>query len=400
MGRGRCAAVEHRGRGALADVTPLVSIPATPAALLGVLDADGQIASVAMFALAPAEADSQPVGGTVVVVPAGGDTYLPDGTRGRLGDSYRLEGISGFLSTAEGLLGVSFEAGAVLPAGGVGALLGDVGQIQVDLPTAVLSDQRGTVVTRFPAGPTRLTADEIGEVLAATSSTVGEVDRLPDVDAVWRAISARVGSGLTSGLQPGDGGASETSGDFEGFVRSLLAGPLQVHTLSVEPVTSSTENPDGLDLLRLDTGEVTVVMATIAPSSVSPPFPTLSFYVKSSLGDPAMTKDAVERLLLAGANVVLVTENPDEAPPSVTQVIYADPNDSDESERFAGQLGAYVSSEAEVRIDGVDVTYVLGESYREERRDAVAAGTSSSTTEASGSVGSTTGTDATVSTDD
>ncbi len=50
------------------------------------------------------------------------------------------------------------------------------------------------------------------------------------------------------------------------------------------------DNPDGLDLLPLDTGEVTVVFATIASSAVSPPNPTISIYVRSPLGDPALTR--------------------------------------------------------------------------------------------------------------
>lgn len=383
------------GRDALAGLTPLVSIPATPTGLLAALDDEGQVVSVVMLALAPEE-DGPSVGGTVVVVPAGGDTSLPDGSRGRLGDSFAQGGIDALRSTAEGLLGVTLDTAVAVPADDLAVLLGDLGAIDVTLAAPVLDDGRlGDATELFPAGRTTLDEEDIATVLAASSSAEGEQDRLPNIDAVWRGIAARVGAGLTtsadataSSIPTGDTQSPDSSSglttvapplDMGAFLGRLFAGPLQIHWLATTRVTSPTENPDGLDLLRLDTGEITVVMATIAPSAVSPPNPTLSFYVKSSLNDPALTKDAVERLLLAGANVVLVTENPDQTPPAATTIQYADENDADEAGRFGEQLGTFTSALSDVRIDGVDATFVLGETYRAERSSIVHGGATSGT---------------------
>jgi hypothetical protein len=148
-----------------------------------------------------------------------------------------------------------------------------------------------------------------------------------------------------------------------------------VHTLGARLVTDEASNPERIDLLSLDAGEITVVFATIAPSAVSPPYPTISIYVRSPLGDPALTRRAVETLILANANVVLVTENPEMDVPAETTVAYIDDNDRPESERFAAQLGTFTSLQSDVRIDGIDAIVTLGESYRTASGTAAAPGT-------------------------
>ena len=325
-----------------------------------------------MFALSP-PVDGVAKGGSVVVVPAGGDTYLPDESRGRVADAYGQGGIAALQSSVEGLLGITFDVAVALPAAPLGQALGSLAPVEFNLGQPVLADTTaGTGVEAIASGPVSLDRAGIGTLLTSASSTQGETDRLPVVDAFWRAAADRIGSGIVKGLdQVATTVASAKGSDpanapaaFDTFLRSLFAGPLQVHTLASELVTDTASNPDHLDLLRLDAGEIAQVFATIAPSAVSPPNPTISIYVRSSLADPKLTREAVVRLILAGANVVLVTENPESTPPALTEVAYVDPNDRREAESYGKYLGTFTSKLADLRIDGVDAIVTLGENFR------------------------------------
>ncbi len=353
------------GRDALAGLVELTVLPPTPAALVAVIDDSGKVASLAAIALAPQDPAGTP-GGTVVVLPAGGDTFLPDGTRGRVGDAYGQGGLASLQSSVEGLLGVTFEVAAALDAEEIARAL-PVAPVEFNLERPLADDQAGVPTELLPSGPTSLDATGIGQLLSAASVSESEAVRLPSIDAFWRAVSDKVGNGLgvevDSTALPSDPERVTDPARLASLLTSLLRGPVQVHTLTAEPVTDAEENPDRLDLLRLDTAEVTVVFATVAFSAVSPPNPTLSIYVRSPLGDPELTKAAVGRLILAGANVVLVTENPELDVPAWTLVEHFDANDSDEAEQYGAQLGTFTSQRSSVRLDGVDAIVTLGRSF-------------------------------------
>lgn len=353
----------EEGRDALEGLQPIVRLPPTPTALLAALDDQDRVAGLAVFALAP-PVDGVAAGGTVVVVPAGGDTFLPDGTRGRVADAYAQGGLDALVTAAEGLLGITFSQSAALHAADLEAMFAGLGTVELNLDRAVLADTAGSDTPEevFPPGPLVVDAAGLAELLTSWSTSESELDRLPRHDAVWRAVSARVGTGLSVTLPA----AADPADQAPALVEDVFAGRLQVHTLEARLVTDENANPDRLDLLSLSAGEITVVFATVAPSAVSPLNPTISIYVRSPLGDPALTRQAVETLILAGANVVLVTENPELTTAAETEVAWVDANDQPESERFAEQLGTFTSLQSEVRIDGIDAIVTLGASYRTE----------------------------------
>ena len=108
---------------------------------------------------------------------------------------------------------------------------------------------------------------------------------------------------------------------------------------------------------------------------MSHPNPTISIYVRSPLGDPELTKRAVGKLILAGANVVLVTESTDLAVPATTSVEFVDDNDAQEAKRFGAQLGTFTTERSDVRIDGVDAIVTLGRSFADLASNEEATGT-------------------------
>ncbi len=361
------------GRNALAGVLPLQTLPPTPTAMLAGLDDEGHVASLAILALAAPRADGVTAGGTVILLPAGADTTSSDGTpHTRVADAYREGGIDELSSAVGGLLGITVSTAAAMHTDELAPLFAGVGGVEVQFDSPVIGDVHGKAEQIFAAGPEVLDGRGIATMLTTATATESETTRLPRLDAMWRAVAAAIGHGVATPTAPPSslvGGAGE--GDAAGmaaFVARVLAGPLQVHTLEYAP-TAATDNPRHLDLLTVNAGDAAVVFATVAPSSVSPANPTLSVYVRSPLGDPALTRAAVEALVFAGANVTLVTESSQVPAPATTTVAYSNPNNERVARTLGSSLGSIVVVPADLRIGGIDVIITLGESYRQQGGD-------------------------------
>ena len=133
----------------------------------------------------------------------------------------------------------------------------------------------------------------------------------------------------------------------------------------------------GTERIRLNLAEVNFVMATVLPGAISPSFASITFYVRSPLGDPSLTLDAVAMLIFSGANVVLVKEDSTITVPEASTLQVANEDDLRDARRFTQAFGAFDEIQPEVRIEGVDAILTLGESFRTLMADADAdAGTS------------------------
>ena len=285
------------------DVTSIAdSIPVTPTAMLGGVDDDGRLTTLALLALAPDGA-----GGSVVSVPVGASVTGADGTRHRLADAYAEGGVEQLQSDLESLMLVTVDVADVVDETQFAALLEPVGPIAVDLPSEVLdgapappaaashhdggrADDHGatpvdvelTTTPRRPRRPRRRcrrrpssrrrvrnnsTPRARAEVLLASVDGQSETARLPTNAAVWNAVAAAVGDGRP-GVTPVNVAAGGIP-DLTSFTESLWSGPVGVWQLGGTPITSPTENPTGADLLQTDLAEAIMVVATVAPSAAS-----------------------------------------------------------------------------------------------------------------------------------
>ena len=341
----------REGRNALSDLPDLVRIPPTPGALLAAVDGDGEVVSMVVLALKP-PVDGIARGGTAIVVPVGTRASLDDGTVSRIADTYSTGGVEALQAAVEGALSVTLSTTAVLGEQRLTELLSSVEPVRVTLDAPIL-DGSTTVV---PSGPSSLDAATIAKALAAKSEG-SELARLPQLGQLWSAIAARIGSGI--GLAPSDGPMAS----IDDFVRSVFAGEMGAYRLSAELDTDPADNPAGADILRLNLAEATLVTATVLPSVVSPPYASVTFYVRSPLGDSRYTLEAVARLLFAGCNVVLVKEDPSVVIPETNTISFSDPSKGEEAGKLASLLGSYEVSHEDLRIDGVDVVLTLGRSF-------------------------------------
>jgi len=367
------------------DSSGALKIPSTPAALLATINDVNDVTSLTAFVL-----NTTGVGGTIISLPVGTRAdVIANQDPHRLGDTYAQAGMEALLLDAEGALDVTFSVAAAVSANdltGVFSVLPPI-NVNFDQPVVtssfVMPDPASTTTVKlkatettlppqpvpvdnevFPAGETTLTPDQISSVL--TSKRVGELelDRFTRVKSVWTGIAAAVGEGLT----PEQAQITETSivgeipSDIGAFMRRVFAGPIQVWQLSGQPL-SGADNPAGLDLYALDKFEVLMILANVAPSSLSLPTGSLTVQIDSSFNDPNITHDVVERLNFIGLSVALIRELEGEVKQQ-TQIRYSDPAIVDVGKAgLESVLGKIKFMKKKQPVQGISAQIVIGKDF-------------------------------------
>jgi hypothetical protein len=367
------------------DSSGALKIPSTPAALLATINDVNDVTSLTAFVL-----NTTGVGGTIISLPVGTRAdVIANQDPHRLGDTYAQAGMEALLLDAEGALDVTFSVAAAVGANDLTGVLSVLPPINVnfDQPVVtssfVMPDPASTTTVKlkatettlppqpvpvdnevFPAGEATLTPDQISSVL--TSKRVGELelDRFARVKSVWTGIAAAVGEGLT----PEQAQITETSvvgeipSDIGAFMRRVFAGPIQVWQLSGQPL-SGADNPAGLDLYALDKFEVLMILANVAPSSLSLPTGSLTVQIDSSFNDPNITHDVVERLNFIGLSVALIRELEGEVKQQ-TQIRYSDPAIVDVGKAgLESVLGNIKFMKKKQPVQGISAQIVIGKDF-------------------------------------
>lgn len=341
-----------------------ITIPDTPAALVAVPGAGGQLSHLFVAAL-----DASGVGGTVVLLPIGAATEtLAEEIEGgaeqlprRLADVYATDGMAALTDEVQGLLDVSFTSSGVLersemidlfePLGGVDVLLDrDVIDVAVD----------GTATRLASAGESSYTIDRVVDILLARRPNEKESDRFARHREVWNGVVQRVGAGLD--LPPGLDITPEGLGDSGTFLRRILAGSLQVWQLAAAPVLDTKVNPKRLDMYSLDGAEVVMVFASVAPSAMSGGDYPVVVMIDSPFNDPLVSRAAVAAMLDAGVGVGAMREiSAEELPRTLIE------SDRDVAGLLSGLLAErFVTLETQTRaarIVGIDATVTLGADF-------------------------------------
>ena len=367
------------------DSSGALKIPSTPAALLATINDVNDVTSLTAFVL-----NTTGVGGTIISLPVGTRAdVIANQDPHRLGDTYAQAGMEALLLDAEGALDVTFSVAAAVSANDLTGVLSVLPPVSVnfDQPVVtssfVMPDPASTTTVKlkatettlppqpvpvdnevFPAGETTLSPDQISSVL--TSKRVGELelDRFARVKSVWTGIAAAVGEGLT----PEQAQITETSvvgeipSDIGAFMRRVFAGPIQVWQLSGQPL-SGADNPAGLDLYALDKFEVLMILANVAPSSLSLPTGSLTVQIDSSFNDPNITHDVVERLNFIGLSVALIRELEGEVKQQ-TQIRYSDPAIVDVGKAgLESVLGKIKFMKKKQPVQGISAQIVIGKDF-------------------------------------
>lgn len=347
------------------DDSPTTRIPVTPTALLAVTNSRNEVASLAMIALDPSGR-----GGSIVSIPVGANAEIPrNGTIHRIADSYATGGLAGLRADVEGLLNVSFNFADDLTGAELAAVIGTIGNRDINLPAPVLDTAADdTAVQIVPAGQQTISPLQIANSLASSQTGVAESTRLPNVKALWEVIAgAATTTPATAGSSTTVGGSGFTNADeptdMMGYLEALLKGRVQVWQISATLLTDAARNPANADLYELDGGEVIMVMASVAPSAIALVSNSIAVMIDSPFDDPQLVRQAVLRLAYVGANVVVV-RTIDAPPVKETQVFYSDEAIRNDVQGYTTLMGEMRFNTTSDVIEGVNARIVLGEDFR------------------------------------
>ena len=370
------------------DDSGALVIPATPAALLATVNDINQVTSLTAFVLAPSG-----IGGTIISLPVGTRAETIGGQAPhRVGDTYPQAGIEGMLLEVEGSLDVTFSVVGAVVRNDMAGVLNILPSIPVNFETPVVNtamvmpdpattttiksrSSKSTETTLppqpvavdsevFPAGEQTLTGDQAALVLYTQKAGEPELNRLAHIKAVWNGVAAAVGTGLAPEVAQFDPAlvGAELPNEIGAFMRRVFGGPIQVWQLSAQPLVGA-DNPLGIDIYSLDRFEVLMIMASVAPSSLSIANDTLAVQVDNPFNDANITHAIVERLSYLNVTVALIrnlTISPQQKTVIKTTTVIAD-----ELKKIGldGVVGPISYGKWEDPVQGIGAQIVLGQDF-------------------------------------
>jgi len=352
--------VLNSGSGTNVNDVRTLKILSTPVALLATVNTSQEITSISVIALS----GSSP-GGTIISLPARSMAEVRAGEEPRrVSDSYSGGDAAAFVADVEGLLDVSFSAVAILGRADTASLIDSIGPSEILLDTDVRNTEPdGALRTVAKLGRTTVETSTLVDILLARQTDQAEVDRFNHQKSVLTAIANTVGLGLGPRSTTNDTSVEDLT-DITAFFQRLIAGPVQVWQFAATAVTNSELNPFGVDMYQLDVAEVTMIMASVAPTSITGTGVAgqLSVQIDSPFNNAVVSREIVRRLLAKGLNVALVREVPG-PPPDVTQVLYVDQNVLGGVEDLVSYIGEVTAARTSERAQGIDVQIVIGATF-------------------------------------
>lgn len=357
-----------------------LKIPSTPAALLATVNDVGLVTSLTAFVLNPTG-----VGGTVISLPAGSRAeQLGEAQARRVADSYALAGMEALTLDVEGILDVSFSVADALSLEQVNEVFAGLPDAEVNFdvplintsmempdPSTTTTIRRSTSTTMepqpivrdnevYPAGARTLTASEFSVVLFAQRLNEPESVRMPRIKSLWEGIAkSTVPTQETTASLP----QREPSGLVE-FIQRVFQGRVQVWQMS-HLLIDGEENQIGSDVYALDAFEVRMIMASVAPSSLSLSGESIPVQLDSPFNDANITRAAVERLSAVGLAVALIRETAS-TPEKNTTFFYSDQVIVEIAERkLEAVVGPVNFEKLKQPVEGIGAHVVIGTTFRD-----------------------------------
>ena len=350
--------VLNSGNGTNVNNVTTLKIPSTPVALFATVNASSEITSINIVALSGSS-----LGGTIVSLPAKSMAEVLEGEEPRrVSDSYTGDDTSAFVADVEGLLDVSFTTVGIMKRGELVELFNPIGPAEILLDSDVRNTEPdGALRTVTKLGRTTVETTTLVDILLARQIDQTEAERFNHQKSVLTAIANTVGLGLK--LDPAVS-TVEPPTDFSSFFQRLISGPIQVWQFAATAVPAGDLNPNSLDMYQLDSAEVTMIMASVAPTSKteSDLAGQLSVQIDSPFNNAVVSREIVRRLMAKGLNIALVREVPG-PPQEVTRVLYVDSNVLVGVEDLANYIGEVSAGRTNERAQGIDLQIVIGATF-------------------------------------
>lgn len=348
----------NSGSGTNVNNVRTLKIESTPVALLATVNASSEVTSINVIALS-----GDNLGGTIISLPAKTMAEVLEGEEPRrIADSYLGLDASAFVADVEGLLDVSFSAVGILGRAELANLLKPIGPAELLLDSDVRNTEfDGATRTVAKLGRAVVETATLVDILLARQTDQIEAERFNHQKSVLTAIGNTVGLGIKFETEETSLGSLT---DINSFFQRLISGPIQVWQFAATSVPGGELNPNSVDMYRLDNAEVTMIMASVAPTSITGTGVAgqLSVQIDSPFNNPVVSREIVRRLLAKGLNVALVREVPG-PPPDVTQILYVDQNVLGGVEDLVSYIGDVTAARTSERAQGIDVQIVIGATF-------------------------------------
>jgi hypothetical protein len=365
--------------------TPIQRLPYTATALIGVVDEDGRLTSVAVGVLEPDGVGGSLVGFAASADAASGnsDVLVP------LAAELQLSGPTAFREAAERMTGLSFDVIEIVDQPRFAQLVTPLGDLPATLPIPLYDSSTGE---QWDAGEIVLSSAAAARAITARDESIADWYFEPGRAAVWDAIASRVGAGVGSVAPVASDRDLPKIATLDEFLKRLFAGPVNSRALSfvvidddrmAEQLSLELSNAFGPGAVRgvvsHNRSEMLMVLGAIAPGRLGAPVDAPTFRVISGYSDTDLDglgqnradvlKLSLDRLLYAGANIVAVVDLPGAGAPELTQIRVANPSViSGVRETYGDLFGTSEVTVAAVLTEGVDIEVELGRSYIEALR--------------------------------
>jgi len=350
--------VLNSGNGTNVNNVKTLKIPSTPVAMLATVNASSEVTSINVIALS-----GNSLGGTIISLPAKSMAEVLDGEEPRrVSDSYNKGDASAFVADVEGLLDVTFTTAAILERANLVELFQPIGPAEILLDSDVRNTEPdGALRTVTKLGRATVETATLVDILLARETDQTEAERFNHQKSVLTAVANTVGLGLK--LEPPVSTVAPPT-DFNSFFQRLISGPIQVWQFAATAVPGGDSNPNSLDMYRLDSAEVTMIMASVAPTSKTSSKFTgqLSVQIDSPFNNAVVSRELVRRLMAKGLNIALVREVPG-PPQEVTKLLYVDGNVLTGVEDLASFIGEVSAGRTGERAQGIDVQIIIGATF-------------------------------------
>ncbi|MDO8390037.1 MAG: hypothetical protein Q7V57_06080 [Actinomycetota bacterium] len=348
----------RRYEGATKVGSDSIRIPSTPVGMLATVNAENRLTSITVMVLPP----NSGLGGSILSLPVSVDSTLSVGPdRTPLSEIYAASGIDELALAVESTLSVTLDVYQVADPAAAEALLAPLAAIPATLPSAVGEE--------IPAGAVTLTPAQAVQVINHVVEGQPDRDRRGNVEAVWAGVATAIGSGILL-VAPADATSTTSStastvavtpitiASFPELLQRLYSGPVGARALSASPLDASL-NPTGKDAEAIERAEAVMVLASIAPRSMSQPAPGLNYRIEAPPGYEQQVVGAVAIILLSGGNVQSVYLNGEVREETVMLVGDSRLNTAADAD---GMFGAVVD-EPKIPIEGIDVILQLGTTW-------------------------------------
>ncbi len=337
-------------------------IPDATVAMLATVDDANVLTSLTLLV---SGADGAP-GGSMVTVPVVADTSLGFGDeRLPFTEVYAAGGLDELRTAVENSLSITLDLWQAAAPAEVEALLAPVGDIPVQLPVAAGES--------FPAGPATLTPGQAVQVLNYRAEGVSDRQRRPNVAAVWAGIAAAAtaqAAAAPAGTVPTtaiDASAPSTTAlvpptTTAEVLADMFAGTVNARELMAD-VYSAEMNPTGKDVEGLVRTDAVMVLATIAPRSMSTPASGLTFMIQTVPGSEARVQDMIALVLFTGGNVKWVKF--DGPVIETSRMLFKQDSIRQQAEAsgITSSEGLYEYGDSDLAYEDIDVIIQLGSDF-------------------------------------